>query len=130
MDDLGPSWTTLITKYIKNEHCSQFIVCKGGTHALDSMCHPPQVSWWISHAWCGTPDIEDPCQFGVKWWTWWCSLQPKWRSITAPAQDGKYTPNCIKGEDWNLLCKPGQNGLLSIIVTLMWWGLADKGQGW
>ncbi|KAJ7875687.1 hypothetical protein B0H13DRAFT_2347995 [Mycena leptocephala] len=64
-----------------------------------------------------------------KWFftTWWTSLQPSWcgawhgRTGAAPA--------LLLGSEWGKLAVFGQNGLLSMVAMLYWWGFAEKKKG-
>ena len=46
------------------------------------------------------------------------SIQPDWR-----VSNGKLLVNAVDG-DWEPLRRPGQNGLVSVLAALFYWGLA------
>jgi hypothetical protein len=66
--------------------------------------------------------LDDPKNFGLRWWDWWHSLQPKSRIR-------KYqscSTSLALEMDWSDLQKPGRNGFLLIMISLVWWGSASN----
>ncbi|KZP14612.1 hypothetical protein FIBSPDRAFT_751613 [Athelia psychrophila] len=61
-------------------------------------------------------NIGDASQFTVVWWDWWASIQPAGR-----ATGNSISLNKADGLDWTRICKPGPNGLLNVLVALVWW---------
>ena len=53
---------------------------------------------------------------------WWRSIQPKWRVL-----DGQELAK--DGVDFELLRRPGVNGLLSVLAALFFWGVG-LGEAW
>ena len=73
-------------------------------------------------------EIEDMEHFGRQWWAWWISLQPNSRICNKDTYD---TSLPSLEMDWTLLKKPGKNGMLLIMLALVWWGKAvDRDNGW
>ena len=84
---------------------------------------PDEVEWWISRGRKHTPCVKSSALLSEKFWAWWKGLQPKWRKtgevsgvLTAAHQE-------VLG-DWTMLEKLGQNGFLSVLAVLSWWGEA------
>ncbi|TFK85716.1 hypothetical protein K466DRAFT_438882, partial [Polyporus arcularius HHB13444] len=53
------------------------------------------------------------------WWSWWTQLQPSWRQHDLeghPILDGT-----IAGAWGKDLCRPGNNGVLLLLLSLVWW---------
>lgn len=60
--------------------------------------------------------------FGVKWWKWWTALQP-------PSRVQEDNPEMIPPTylmNWEGIHKPGKDGLILVILTLRWWGVASS----
>ena len=67
------------------------------------------------------PRIEDLSQYRLSWQSWWYRLQPEWRQLP----DGavlREVPDV--GEQWDTLCRGGQNGLFMAVLALAWWAAA------
>lgn len=97
---------------------------------------PPIVTGWIQNGRCrvgktGTPMARmvikpgDIPKFLKAWSGWWAALQPEWR---VRRENGGWERDTY-GEDWHTMIIPGQNGLLSVIAALSWWGSAVKLEG-
>lgn len=67
-------------------------------------------------------EIGKPSEFGVRWCAWWESLQPDERSNMAT--EVLLEPNMDM--NWWTVQKPGKNGLLLAMVSLVWWGWAGR----
>lgn len=80
---------------------------------------PPEVHHWLRvqrrnlHK---PPNINDEHRYGASWWQWWASLQPDWRPRD---EDGR--PILGGSGDWEVLTRPGRNGLLIVLLSLVWW---------
>lgn len=61
-------------------------------------------------------NVGDGCEFAEIWWEWWRSIQPTGRTTSKSASLNK-----ADGLDWKRLRKPGPNGLLVVLVALVWW---------
>jgi hypothetical protein len=70
-------------------------------------------------------ELEDPKQFGQQWWDWWHSLQPK----TWICSQQNYQTSPTPEMDWSDLHKPGKNGFLLIMMSLIWWGAVSNQEG-
>ncbi|KAJ7803728.1 hypothetical protein B0H14DRAFT_2192681, partial [Mycena olivaceomarginata] len=56
------------------------------------------------------------------WWSWWAGLAPSWRE-----QDEHGRPVIGKQGPWEVLVRPGGNGMLTAMLCLGWW-LAAEGK--
>lgn len=64
------------------------------------------------------PTIKDIHTFGKQWWSWWGTIQPKLH------EHNSADLLVIDGHgDWDVLKKPGKNGLHIVLLLLAWWGL-------
>lgn len=88
-------------------------------------------SRWISKAKNGIrgydsiPAVMDPAEFGIAVQKWWCIIQPSFRKCpdsTMPAAVFANPAPSVDGDDWKDLRKGGQNGLVSVLIMLFWWG--------
>ncbi|KAJ7680841.1 hypothetical protein DFH06DRAFT_973383 [Mycena polygramma] len=125
--DLGPRYRELLDEFIALERSYDFVL---GTGALKAPGRPSQVQQWIrdgrgrTQAVRAIPNID---QFASQWWIWWSALQPAWRGAWRGRKGG---PQAVpENADWGLLAVPGQNGVLSVVATLYWWGCAEKAKG-
>jgi hypothetical protein len=89
------------------------------TFGLPSTHRPEQIAIWNQNrrplAPNRQPSIKDPQAFINAFWKWWDAINPSWRV----REDGRLR---IGGSGcWSSLCKPGQNGFLSVLQVLKWW---------
>jgi len=59
---------------------------------------------------------------------WWSVLQPEWRKSSS----GEIHFSKVDG-DWEVLHRPGLNGILSVMAALFFWGVSlqeDSRTGW
>ncbi|KAJ6457182.1 hypothetical protein C8R47DRAFT_995805 [Mycena vitilis] len=96
-----------------------------GNSKLGSTSRPGEVSEWIRDGREHARTVKNTKTFESKWWKWWGSLQPKWRALLVDAAP----PPPPEGADWAVLDVPGQNGMLTVVATLYWWGCAEKRRG-
>jgi hypothetical protein len=61
-------------------------------------------------------------EYGKTWWGWWGFLAPAWR-----AKDEEGRPVIRNEGDWGALIHPGGNGILVVILALLWWREAENG---
>lgn len=66
------------------------------------------------------PPIENVAEYEEQWWAWWDAMQPEWR-MAGPngrlMRDGD-------GEWPAAMRRPGQNGMLIVLLSLRWWRAA------
>ncbi|TFK77909.1 hypothetical protein K466DRAFT_439041, partial [Polyporus arcularius HHB13444] len=62
------------------------------------------------------PNLPSVDKYAASWWTWWTSLQPEWC-----AMDSNNWPVMCGEGPWDALVQPGQNGMLLVLVSLVWW---------
>ncbi|KZT00416.1 uncharacterized protein LAESUDRAFT_666186, partial [Laetiporus sulphureus 93-53] len=97
---------------------------KTAIRGLDATNCPPQVTHWLRvhcRMLSNLPVIESLDEYTCSWWLWWAGLQPEWRK-----NDISGHPIPGGGGDWTKLRKPGQNGLLTVLLALLWWRLAAE----
>jgi hypothetical protein len=86
------------------------------------VCIAAWIAWAHSAKW--RPIIKDANEFEEQFWCWWTSVQPEWRK------------DLEQGEgDWQVLQKPGANGIISVLAALFYWGIAlgdrqESSLGW
>ena len=65
-----------------------------------------------------SPEMPPEEEYAESWWKWWTGIQPDWRirdeDGARPSTDGEPGP-------WDDLERPGNNGMLVILLSLMWW---------
>lgn len=62
------------------------------------------------------PAIQDENQYATQWRNWWEALQPDWRTFD---EDGRLEQ--VGSGEWGALDHPGKNGVLMVLLSLMWW---------
>lgn len=71
-----------------------------------------------------TPSIVDAAEFGTALQGWWNCIQPSFRKSDSGIPTAVYS--CPMGDQhaWDSLRKGGPNGLISLLMLLLWWGQA------
>ncbi|TFK18744.1 hypothetical protein FA15DRAFT_709605 [Coprinopsis marcescibilis] len=91
--------------------------------------HPEEWAKWMGKSGKGArnhedpPFVQDPVELGTAVVRWWKMIQPSFRENPTgvmPAQI--YTAGGTAKEEWAAVCKSGPNGLLSVMMLLLWWG--------
>ena len=85
--------------------------------------HPQEVNQWSG----GDRKLEDvPIvnlpKFVVKWHKWWSQLQPSSRRDYI--SDGLLEPSVSM--DWTRMQKWGKDGMIIVLMSLVWWGMASS----
>ncbi|KAI9062818.1 hypothetical protein FKP32DRAFT_1603808 [Trametes sanguinea] len=87
--------------------------------ALPAEHRPPEVHDWIRRNrrnFLKPPVISNPSSYIASWWAWWAAMQPDWRATNDLGQP------VIGGHgDWDCLRNPGKNGMLMVLLSLVWW---------
>ena len=122
--NLSVKWESLLVKYVDLEARADFISPKGAMDALPANQCPAEVVWWIGQACKSQLMIKDIPKFVRGFWAWWKGIQPKWQDVGQT--QGILTTIHQQGEgSWVELDKPGQNGFLTVLSLLSWWGQAS-----
>lgn len=61
---------------------------------------------------------SDGIAYGGGWWAWWVDLQPPGRRIEGDFEMARRDAGPIT---WKRLSKSGPNGMLLVLVGLVWW---------
>jgi hypothetical protein len=121
---IGPRYEEILKAWLDFEKKHDFAL---GSSALRAQHRPQEVHEWIRDGRgrsMAVRPIADVAKFESAWWKWWSALQPSWRG-TWRGRTGA-APALPPGGDWEKLAVHGQNGLLSVVATLYWWGFAEK----
>ncbi|KAJ6479198.1 hypothetical protein C8R47DRAFT_983627 [Mycena vitilis] len=116
---IGSQFDELLQSWVELEQSYNFAL---GDSKLTATDRPVEVQGWIGDGRRRPRTVTNVVTFQTKWWKWWAGLQPKWRGsimdtpARAPPADA----------DWTCLTVPGQNGMLTVVATLYWWGCAEK----
>ncbi|KAJ3816986.1 hypothetical protein F5880DRAFT_1493611, partial [Lentinula raphanica] len=96
---------------------------------------PRVLSWWFQNRKPVSrqpPDdlfgkVED---FAAQWWVWWSIINPTWRERDTAT--GRLVINDNNDGDWSNLRRPGQCGILTVLLCLFWWHerLSAPSQEW
>ncbi|KAF7375728.1 hypothetical protein MSAN_00462300 [Mycena sanguinolenta] len=109
--EYGGKWTALLSLWWKREETAGFA---GTTKSHPAKMRPKEVGDWVSRARNYTPQISDPADFGVRFWSWWIHINPSWRTKERPMKrEGPVS--------WLCLDYHGQNGFLNVLMCLKWW---------
>ncbi|KAK0439645.1 hypothetical protein EV421DRAFT_1713175 [Armillaria borealis] len=124
--DHGTQWKDVLGCLMVWEGRGGFKDLKGAKHGLPPTGRPMEVGPWIKNYRWTKPEVtaETLRRFANDWWTWWKRFQPTWQNtgdmegpLTSDHQPGL-------GGDWSSLVKRGQNGFMSPVACLAWWGEA------
>ncbi|TRM56386.1 hypothetical protein BD626DRAFT_413931 [Schizophyllum amplum] len=121
---LGKEYMCLLRAWCALESANGFEVGKGNK-AKTSAPKPALLNTWIHAGRAGRvkkmPVVSDADTFAMEMWAWWASLQPEWRDVDAA---GRREPEReVRDGDWgSALEVRGQNGMLSVVACLCWWG--------
>jgi hypothetical protein len=124
--DLGCHFQGVIAAWTRVEAVSRF---EQGPTKLSTINHPEQVKKWVANQRGkrqADTSIADPTAYAAGWQLWWDSLQPEWRIKDA---DGAWSVNGGYGgggKVWGPLFQWGQNGVLNIVASLFFWGVAMR----
>lgn len=126
--NLGPIFSTLLPLYVELESRTNFEV-GGHTTGFRKGDRPDEVSWWIGRGREREPTIKNVDVFDKRWWSWWKNLQPPSRKVAAVEGllGGEHRLVEVQ-DDWDVLRKHGQNGFLTVLSTLAWWGGSINGK--
>ncbi|KAJ7302606.1 hypothetical protein DFH08DRAFT_977732 [Mycena albidolilacea] len=131
----GVEWAGCVQRFFDFEGAWGFVE---GSRSMPKPGRPPQVSGWLSRGqkWTMPPALGGlpgrrqavgmtaELWVGV-WWGWWRGLQPVEREVL---QNGELSrPGTA---DWSTMVKMyGNNGLMQVIATLVWWGEVAQKRG-
>ncbi|KAJ3714470.1 hypothetical protein C8R42DRAFT_591169, partial [Lentinula raphanica] len=81
---------------------------------------PKEFAWWFQNQKTVTrlPPIGKIADFASQWWVWYSMISPQWRERDAL---GRIVVNGTGKGDWDEFDRSGQNGMLSLVVSLHWW---------
>jgi len=121
-EDLGSLWNQLVKSWAAFEAKSEY----KETKKLSTTHRPDAIKAWIQHARAPAwrPVISNVVAYGLEFNTWWSALQLEWRKSST----GNVLFSRVDG-DWEVLRRPGVNGILSVMAGLFFWGVALRGKG-
>jgi hypothetical protein len=125
--DWGSGWLACVQDFIEFQRGASF-PDGGPSFPPATDVRPPEIAAWMKNRrpWKDV-EIADVEEFGRKWWAWWNSLQPS--SRISKNEDETLPPTVDM--DWSKLQKPGKNGFLLVMLSLVWWGKAsNRVEGW
>ena len=120
--DWGIEWLACVREFVLFQQAAGF-PDGGASYPPATDVRPPEIGAWMKNRrpWRDV-EIKDVEKFARQWRAWWNTLQPKSRS-------GEAEPTVDM--DWSQLQKPGKNGILLIMMSLVWWGKAsNRDEGW
>ncbi|KAJ7808076.1 hypothetical protein B0H14DRAFT_2251185, partial [Mycena olivaceomarginata] len=88
---------------------------------------PEEVHQWLKNA-CSTTKkviVKSHEKLVKDWWNWWSALAPAWRE-----KDRAGRPKIVEGSEkgeWGELIHPGANGMLMVLLPLVWWREGEPG---
>ncbi|KAH9894842.1 hypothetical protein C8Q73DRAFT_645790, partial [Cubamyces lactineus] len=119
--DGGDEWKQLVKEWVGFERALGFPHGQEAQNRLPTELRPAEVRIWMKNhrSYEKIAPIRS-AQFAVEWKDWWRHLQP---SLRLP-QEGMWplprvTP--VDPDEWDALCRGGNNGFFLIVLTLAWW---------
>ncbi|KAI5823646.1 hypothetical protein K523DRAFT_135737, partial [Schizophyllum commune Tattone D] len=126
---LGDKYCDLLRLWIALEKAKGFDINKKNKGMVGPTKKPAILQHWIQ---CGraprvkqNPLVKNVKAFEKDVWSWWSGLQPSWRKFDG---DGRPSEDRDVDGDWGHLEVHGQNGFMSVVACLCWWGLSLKGK--
>ncbi|KAI5824190.1 hypothetical protein K523DRAFT_192053, partial [Schizophyllum commune Tattone D] len=126
LPNLHHLYSALLDAWCRLEATNNFAIGKGSKARVD-VPKPALLRDWIQAGRASRskkmPKVVKIDDFARQMWSWWAAMQPEWRKIdstgrAAPSRD-------ITGTGWgSALEVRGQNGMLSLVAGVCWWGLA------
>jgi hypothetical protein len=125
---LGCHFNALLAVWTRIEDASRF---EQGPTNLSHKGRPKQVGNWVASARgkkSYDASIPDLAEYAVTWHTWWDTLQPAWRKR---GKDGEWESSGYGegGREWGPLFQWGVNGMLNVVASLYFWGVAISEKG-
>jgi hypothetical protein len=124
--ELGCHFHALIAAWVWVEAASRY---EQGPSKLSTINRPVQVKNWIAKERGKQPcdtSVPDPVAYAAGWQVWWDSLQPAWRTKDAEGAWSVSSDYGDGGKEWGPLFQWGQNGILNIVASLYFWGVAVR----
>ncbi|KAJ6523681.1 hypothetical protein DFH09DRAFT_1329919 [Mycena vulgaris] len=120
--DLGPHFAAALCALVRLEVAYGFDT-NPRIGISSATPRPKEVDEWIRSG-RGTRSkktvrVDDLVTFGKTWNAWWASIQPSWREKDA---EGVFSTGGEYGDDWSTLDFEGQNGNLTAVAGLYFWG--------
>ncbi|TRM59968.1 hypothetical protein BD626DRAFT_408314 [Schizophyllum amplum] len=121
---LGKEYNHLLRAWCALESANGFEIGKGNK-ARTSAPKPALLITWI-HAGRAArvkkmPTVVDADTFSTELWAWWAAMQPAWRNVDPAGQ--REPERQVHEDDWGAALEVrGQNGMLSVVACLCWWG--------
>ncbi|KAJ7075468.1 hypothetical protein B0H15DRAFT_745946, partial [Mycena belliarum] len=125
----GGSWGDLVESWLDLEAACGYDD-NGGK--LDNTNRPPEVhmflrggcQWWAPQSIKKIGRVGEKGTYADDWWLWWRHLQPKERLWLG----GMHT-SPSEMTFGNLVTMHGRIGLMQVVASLLWWGLAEAEAG-
>ncbi|TRM58352.1 hypothetical protein BD626DRAFT_410626 [Schizophyllum amplum] len=122
--ELGDEYTRLLNAWVTLEQKHDFVMGKGSKNRV-TVPKPDVLQSWIASGRTRSrkqPVVVNIEVFAAQVVTWWGALQPEWRQL-----DDAGLPMAtrrVRGDWGQPLDVHGQNGMLSAVACLGWWGTA------
>ena len=126
--DFNPIWKEILDDWTRLENRKGY---SSGTEKLKAGGRPKCVSYWIQCARTAHPNldnkqylIDDFDKYAAGFWEWWVSVQPSFReeSVTKDGLLETKKPDSTIKDPWSGIDIAGQNGLVSALAALFFWG--------
>ncbi|THU85767.1 hypothetical protein K435DRAFT_634824, partial [Dendrothele bispora CBS 962.96] len=112
-------WTNLERKY-------GFENPKGAKAFYTGTSRPALIDWWSKNTKTIKPEppevMPDAKTFSAEWWVWWATINPEWRE--RDVLNGRLRASTDEPKDkerWDVMKRPGQCGMLTIVLCLFHW---------
>ncbi|KAJ7805533.1 hypothetical protein B0H14DRAFT_2222177, partial [Mycena olivaceomarginata] len=121
----GSKWKEVVETWVQLEKAYGF---KTSTSNIlsEAKARPEEVHQWIKYGRSTTckTKVNSHDVLVAKWWKWWSGLTPAWRN-----KDKEGRPEVgEKVGEWGVLVHLGANGILTILLPLVWWREGEAGE--
>ncbi|CDO70036.1 hypothetical protein BN946_scf184551.g4 [Trametes cinnabarina] len=138
--DGWPSWLREAFDYMENQQLGKDFMravewwtvlerahgLETSSRGLGTTHHPPEVHHWLRVQRCVLDKplvIDDEAAYCLSWWKWWAGVQPDWHERNVNGR-----PVTGGTGDWDALDVPGRNGMLIVLLSLVWWRAAASSE--
>ncbi|KAJ7792516.1 hypothetical protein B0H14DRAFT_2304940, partial [Mycena olivaceomarginata] len=114
----GREWKAAVETWTRLEKAYAFKTSSANLPSPGKV-RPEEVHQWLKNGRSTTKKVTVKSQekLASGWWNWWGSLAPAWREKD---ESGTLKIGEVKGE-WGSLVHPGANGMLMVLLPLVWW---------
>ncbi|KAJ7693190.1 hypothetical protein B0H17DRAFT_1330545 [Mycena rosella] len=119
----GDKWDSVVETWIALEKAYGF---QTSAAAMPTTDRPAEVGQWIKYGRSTTrKTIVKISMLWSNWWSWWSTLALSWREKDEEGKPVVHEDQEVG--DWGALVHPSGNGMLVVLLPLVWWRTEEGG---